>query len=270
MGSVVWRYIRQYIIGIVIGSLASSTPAQQIFKAKWKGIAVQSFATDNKPIVKFITHSTGDYVYLKAHTEDNSQDIVKACWKGIAFQDFAFSGGEWLKGFEISGPDAEGWVYLKAVGNSGSNKEILKTKLKGSFVQGYTAPANQWIKGFKADKDGEWAILSAQTGNVVGIEEDEENLEEFFFSFSAAVPNPSPGYPNVSYSIAKPVRVSLDIYDCSGKVIKTVVEDFQRPGKYQLIWDRRDNLGREVSSGIYFFKFRAGDFRTTKKVVLIK
>ncbi|MDP2209312.1 MAG: hypothetical protein Q8K98_11185 [Bacteroidota bacterium] len=52
--------------------------------------------------------------------------------------------------------------------------------------------------------------------------------------------------------------------------IKTLVNDAQVNGIYQAVWIGDNNSGKKVSSGIYFYQLRAGDFVETKKMLLIK
>ncbi len=68
--------------------------------------------------------------------------------------------------------------------------------------------------------------------------------------------------------------VSLKVYNILGQEVRTLVDEPQAPGYYQVRWDGRDNLGREVSSGIYFYRLQVlGDrlkMVKTRKMVLIR
>jgi len=48
------------------------------------------------------------------------------------------------------------------------------------------------------------------------------------------------------------------------------VDEEQAPGYYSVSWDGRDGEGKEVSSGIYFYRIEAGDFVQTRKMILLK
>lgn len=238
--------------------------AQQIFKTQWKGIAVGSFLNE-EPITKFTVHKEGDWVYLKAHTKNKSQDIIKSCWKGIGFQEVYFSSGEWLKGFQISGPDVSGYVYLKAVGNKGTVKELLRAKWKGVAVQGYTGSLNKWITGFKASKAGDWIYL--EVTSATGVGEDKILPDNFSFSFDVKL---NKGYPCINYTLPTDTKVQIKVYDILGRCVSILENSVRKAGKYELLWDRKDRWGREIGYGVYFFKMKTEEFNATKKVIILK
>ncbi len=64
--------------------------------------------------------------------------------------------------------------------------------------------------------------------------------------------------------------VSLKVYNILGQVVRTLVDEPQTPGYYQVRWDGRDNAGRELASGIYIYRIQAGDFVQTRRMILLK
>jgi hypothetical protein len=67
------------------------------------------------------------------------------------------------------------------------------------------------------------------------------------------------------YCILEPVRVKLNIYDVSGRLVRRLLNEYKLPGDYEVRWDNN-----ELSRGIYFLKFRAGDYKETKKLIKIR
>ena len=65
-------------------------------------------------------------------------------------------------------------------------------------------------------------------------------------------------------------NVTLEIYDILGREVRKLVSKLQNQGRYKVRWDGKNNQGKEVSSGIYFYQLRAGNLTNTKKLVLIK
>lgn len=65
-------------------------------------------------------------------------------------------------------------------------------------------------------------------------------------------------------------NVILKVFDSLGRVVTTLVNEYKPPGNYNTIWDGTNNLGKPVSSGVYFYKITAGDYTTTKKMVLLQ
>lgn len=64
--------------------------------------------------------------------------------------------------------------------------------------------------------------------------------------------------------------VSLRIFNILGQLVRTLVDDEMIPGNYQVIWDGKDDRGKEVASGIYFCKLKAGTYQKIRKMVLLK
>jgi len=89
-------------------------------------------------------------------------------------------------------------------------------------------------------------------------------------------PNPFRKATEFKYQIAevvsvnKKAEVSLKIYDVTGRLVKTLVNEPKVPGIHTVRWDATDNNGRNVSSGVYFIKLNAGDFGETRKTVLLR
>jgi len=70
--------------------------------------------------------------------------------------------------------------------------------------------------------------------------------------------------PNNSY------RVTLRIFDLLGRVVKTLVDQRQDGGDYQIVWDGKDKDGKDVGSGVYFCSLTVGPVLCARKIVLIR
>jgi flagellar hook assembly protein FlgD len=62
----------------------------------------------------------------------------------------------------------------------------------------------------------------------------------------------------------------LKIYNIAGQLVKTLVDEKQIPNYYAKIWDGKNDIGKEVTSGVYFYKLSAGEFQQTKKLVILR
>ena len=62
--------------------------------------------------------------------------------------------------------------------------------------------------------------------------------------------------PTISYEIATATSAELAIYDVAGQHVRTVVLGHQSPGRHSIVWDGRDDAGRELSNGLYFYKLK--------------
>ena len=64
--------------------------------------------------------------------------------------------------------------------------------------------------------------------------------------------------------------VNINIYDLNGRLVKILLNKQQSPGYKKVRWAGIDNSGRPAGAGLYFYKFEAGEFIQTRKMVLIK
>lgn len=85
------------------------------------------------------------------------------------------------------------------------------------------------------------------------------------FSLEQNYPNPFNPVTNISFSLPVNSFVKLNIYDITGKEVKQLINRFMNAGKYNLQFD-----GKDLNSGIYFYKLTAGDFISVKKMILVK
>ena len=64
--------------------------------------------------------------------------------------------------------------------------------------------------------------------------------------------------------------VNIVIYDLIGKKITTLASGFQTAGSKSVNWNATNNQGQPVSAGVYLYSIEAGEFRQTKKMILLK
>jgi len=85
------------------------------------------------------------------------------------------------------------------------------------------------------------------------------------FSLSQNYPNPFNPVTNIKFSIPISGFVSLIVYDITGKVVSVPVNNRLNPGEYSYTFN-----GRDLASGIYFYKLTSGNFLSIRKMILIK
>lgn len=90
------------------------------------------------------------------------------------------------------------------------------------------------------------------------------------FALADNYPNPFNPETTIKYALPEAVEVRLDIYNMLGQMVRTMVAENQSPGRYVVRWDATDDSGSDLSTGIYFYRLRAGDFLETKKMLLLK
>jgi len=90
------------------------------------------------------------------------------------------------------------------------------------------------------------------------------------FTLDQNYPNPFNARTMISYTLKTDADVTLKIYNILGQEIKTMVKKHQLAGTYTITWDGKDSKGNDVSSGIYFYRIKAGDFSAERKMTYLK
>ena len=83
-------------------------------------------------------------------------------------------------------------------------------------------------------------------------------------------PNPFNPTTLIRYDLPVNEHVSINIYDLTGKRVKSLVNTNQDAGYRSIYWNATNDLGQPVSAGMYIYTIQAGEFRQTKKMVLLK
>ena len=83
-------------------------------------------------------------------------------------------------------------------------------------------------------------------------------------------PNPFNPTTLIRYDLPVNEHVSINIYDLTGKRVKSLVNTNQDAGYRSINWNATNEVGQPVSAGMYIYTIQAGEFRQTKKMVLLK
>jgi endonuclease/exonuclease/phosphatase family metal-dependent hydrolase len=83
-------------------------------------------------------------------------------------------------------------------------------------------------------------------------------------------PNPFNPETVIEFSLPEPQHVKIEIYDISGRKIRTLVEGTIAAGVHQTVWDGKNDSGEQVGSGMYIYIMTAGSFIIAKKMMLLK
>ncbi|MFH1276958.1 MAG: CARDB domain-containing protein [Candidatus Eisenbacteria bacterium] len=84
------------------------------------------------------------------------------------------------------------------------------------------------------------------------------------------LPNPFNPVTRIRYQLANPGKVELKIYNISGRLVKTLVDEHQKPGYFEKIWRGDNNGDRDAASGVYFVRLAAPGYSRSQKMVLIR
>jgi hypothetical protein len=91
-----------------------------------------------------------------------------------------------------------------------------------------------------------------------------------FSRLALPVPNPFNPRTQIAFTLAADGRISLRVFDVSGRLVRALVEGALPAGEHSAIWDGRDADGGDAASGVYFIQMRAGNFAAVHKAVLVR
>ncbi len=152
----------------------------------------------------------------------------------------------------FSDPQNEGKVY-EGTTSSDSIGTFTFTKLNGLTGLNITSTAT--------DKNGNTSEFSVGIPTMVV----ENQPIPFTYSLFQNYPNPFNPITIISYQLPKSGFVTLKVYDTLGREVTTLVNEEKLPGNYEVKFN-----GFNLSSGVYFYRIKAGDYMNVKKFILMK
>jgi len=138
------------------------------------------------------------------------------------------------------------------------------------------AQAGLYTVTFIATDNGSPALADTEqtdisVTDVVGVTgEYEEPALPLSRYLAQNFPNPFGAGTTIRYGLLAPAHVRVDIYDVRGALVRRLVDENIPAGHHRAAWDGRDDRGRRVGSGIYFCRLQAGEFRQTRRMIVLK
>jgi hypothetical protein len=132
------------------------------------------------------------------------------------------------------------------------DKKYMSMPVVEPMVELYSALFNEGVPE-AAIKDRDW-------------EEEVHGL----VSLGPVSPNPFATGTDIRFSLPSTAAVKIDIYDVTGQLVRTLVDEDISAGAHNVGWDGTDSSGDRVARGVYFVRMAAGEFRASEKIVLLK
>ena len=110
--------------------------------------------------------------------------------------------------------------------------------------------------------------ISVDVGWYLGI--DDVAAIPGVFALHQNYPNPFNPVTTIRYDVPEQSHVTMEIYNLLGQRVATLVNGIQEPGYHAILWNGTNMDGAAMSSGMYFYHIQAGDFRSVKKLILVK
>jgi len=124
------------------------------------------------------------------------------------------------------------------------------------------APIDSAAETFSIRSSGSYCIVKDLSMTLMPHIVDSELKQNY--------PNPFNPETTIGYSIASPGNVTLEIYNTRGQMIKVLVDEYKDTGKYEVQWNGKDHNGRELPSGVYYYKLVTNGKHVVKKMILLK
>jgi hypothetical protein len=90
------------------------------------------------------------------------------------------------------------------------------------------------------------------------------------YAMGKPYPNPSRAGSVLRFGVAEDCDVSLRVYDATGRLVRTLVDESRAAGYYACEWDTKDERGQAVASGTYIYRLIAGPFASARMVVVVR
>ena len=142
-----------------------------------------------------------------------------------------------------------------------STADTIFTVYNNQQSQTFQFEVNGLPKELKIDPNN-WLLKDSINADLTIIIPDKTQLSQNF-------PNPFNPSTIIKYSIKHYLHVNLSLFDVLGRKLTTLVNYEQSPGEYQISLNVND-LNKEISSGIYYYRLIVGNYSQTKKMVLLK
>lgn len=168
-------------------------------------------------------------------------------------------GSTWLDLKKIYGQEACNWLQYRVY-----------------FDEGDLPFTNQMRVRFQiADFDGsstEGAIdditIRYTSCDITGVDEAEVLPSRLVVEGSR--PNPMSDATSIRFALPASGSVSVDVFDAGGRVIRTLAQGALAAGPHSVSWDGRDAEGRQVSSGVYYYRVKTAGEEQTRKILLVR
>ncbi len=197
-------------------------------------------------------------------------------------------------GFGIFPASDGGMVEAGAVGVAGESGtwDVLVSKWNSNgdieWTKTFGGSAGDWAAGGFELPSGKMILLCASNsadGDVINAHGDDDiwllkldecngeritgEESEIKTVLLSSSPNPFSNSTIISFSLSQLEKISLKIFDITGRIVKTIADGEMQEGVQQIEWNATDEKGNVVDAGIYFLKLEIGNYSETKKLVIV-
>jgi flagellar hook assembly protein FlgD len=163
--------------------------------------------------------------------------------------------------FGLYAPDGRGLGYHAFAGEtSGQKYGIEVVDYDSNFDGMYTSNVSA-----ATDKNGWWFVAHDTIKGVISSQVGVAEAVPAGFSVAQNTPNPFNPSTDIHFSLAKPGRVTVEVYNAAGQKVDTLLNTVMGAGEHSVAWN-----GAKFAAGVYFYTVTSGSNSRTIKMTLLK
>jgi hypothetical protein len=247
--------------------------------------------------MEFKLNASGTWVVVVEDNSDDTPGSYNLCVLDANAGPFTSAGdtdgGPILVGLNVAGTinalaDFDGFTFTGHAGQTAALTAITTSGAMNTFLSLYppgggtalTATATDnvsvpltldgtytvVIEDQAQDQTGTYSSQVLLSGGPTGVK-DTPPLE---FALRPAAPSPFADATTLEYSLPASSHVELRVYDVRGELVRTLADDIRSAGAQRVRWDGRDDRGRRLASGVYFYRISAAGKTATRKLVIAR
>jgi len=176
---------------------------------------------------------------------------------------------------EFSAIDPDGnifWYEIVSYPSNGVLTQYGGRKRKYSYIPNEDFYSQDTVTFYAKDDENAVGESGMYVFNVLENLSVRNNAQLIIdiYELSQNYPNPFNPVTTFRYDLPENSHVTITIYDMLGREVKTLINQTQDAGFKSVIWDATNDYGKPVSAGVYLYQIQAGEYISTKKMVLLK
>ena len=248
-------YILQYVVGLI-----DDLP-----------YIPDNLSANGEFIMEDITGSVGETISIPIRVINDSNihsfSGVLNYDNEVLLLDTIMAGNYYSNSLLISNKREEGYVYFASSGfepNVGFDEVAVAvfTALDGFY--GYTTVSISNLELNENNAAG--SLVSMTINSTMNIDKQLPSI----YTLHQNYPNPFNSTTKINYDLPKDVLVKVVIFDVMGRNVKTLMNESQSSGYHSILWNATNDMGEDISAGMYIYTILAGEYKSSKKMVLIK
>jgi hypothetical protein len=173
-------------------------------------------------------------------------------------------------------PDEERFDFNRDGGYSMDDAIALILYIRKRATWGFLAAASEPLNFTAEERKYIWSMLErlnlsdSERSQALALLGPPSLAKELALQQNS--PNPFNPSTTISYSLPNGplLQTRVEIYNLRGQMVRVLVDEVKEPGVYHVFWDGTDSQGREVPSGVYFYRLKAGSLSRVRKMIVLR